>query len=1089
MKKKKGSESGLFNPRTFFAFFLCSLGVSLAVMSLAAPNTPRRGSRSAATPGTLQPIVKMSVPHVSDAIRDLPSALPTGRRLEHELPPVKPTREIPPSFVDQVVQTAMRGTHGREDAARALAMPGTNITFEGMNQAEGCGGCIPPDTTGAVGRTQYVQMVNSAFSVYKKDGTRLTGPTPINQLFKTLPEGNVCRETNNGDPVVVYDQLADRWLLSQFAFNFDDAGAPTGPWYECIAISQTPDAAGPYYLYDFHLSDTKFHDYPHIGLWPDAYYMATHEFQSPNFNYVGAAAVAFERDKMLAGQPAQMVLFDLGTLPAPFNTAYGGHLPANLDGYTLPPAGAPNYFVQTDTATELPPSAALRIWKFHVDWANPANSTFGVNSQPNSVVPIANFARPPCSLAGQRVYVAGCVPQLGDPSQLDPIGDRLMYRLAYRNFGGHESLVLNHTVVANATPPEQMGPRWYEVRDPGGTPTIFQQSTFGPTGVTDVLSRFMGSIAMDNGGNIAIGYSTSSSASFPSIAYAGRLAGDPVNTLAQGEAVMTAGLGPQHGEAFAPQTGRWGDYTTMTVDPADDCTFWFTNEYYGDPAGPTANWQTRVGSFKFPQCVAVVPPPGTPVMNPFSSDVVSESCSPPFNGVIDPGETVSVSLCITNTGSANAANVVGTLAATGGVTNPGPPQSYGGVVAQGAAVCKTFTFTAANQACGSQITASLQLQAGPVNIGTVNYNFTLGAPIAPLNEDFDGVIAPAVPAGWIATNAPGSASVTMWQTSTSNPSSPPNSAFVDDPDTRSDKTLDSPAFMITSAAAKLTFDHDYNLEDGFDGGVLEIKIGSGAFQDWEAAGGTFTANGYSGMISTAPQNLSPIVGRKAWTGGSGGYVTTVASFPAAAVGQTVQLRFRMGSDSIFGGRGWYVDDVVVSEGFTCCNAAPITVSSRKIHGNEGPFDVNLPLTGTPGIECRRDGEPGDHDIVFTFGAPVTFASATCDGSPATTSTTGNEVTVHCTGIANAQTIPISLLDVNDGTGTGDVSVLMSVLAGDSSSDGSVNSADISQVKSQSGQALTDSPPTPNFREDLNIDGFINSGDISLVKSKSGTALP
>ncbi len=476
-------------------------------------------------------------------------------------------------------------------------MPATNVSFEGMNQAEGCGGCLPPDTTGAVGPTQYVQMVNSAFSVYAKDGTRLSGPTNINQLFQGFPSGNVCRETNNGDPVVVYDQLADRWLLSQFAFPLDSSNAPIAPFDECIAISQGPDATGPYYIYDFHLSDAKFHDYPHIALWPDGYYMATHEFAASDLSYVGAGATVFERDKMLAGQPARMVMFDVGA----GNTAFGGHLPSNLDGFTLPPAGSPNYFAEVDSATDIPPTAAMRIWKFHVDWSNTSNSTFGLATQPNSTVPVADFARPPCSVAGNRVYVTGCVPQLGDPSQLDPIGDRLMFRLAYRNFGDHESLVLNHTVIANATT-GQTGPRWYEVRDPGGTPAIFQQSTFGPTGATDLLYRFMGSIAMDRAGDMAIGYSTSSSNSFPAIAYAGRLASDTVNTLAQGEAQLIAGGGPQHGEAFAPQTGRWGDYSTITVDPVDDCTFFYTNEYYGDPAGPTANWQTRIGSFKFSQC-------------------------------------------------------------------------------------------------------------------------------------------------------------------------------------------------------------------------------------------------------------------------------------------------------------------------------------------------------------------------------------------------------------------------------------------------------------------------------------------------------
>src|SRR5207248_2165729 len=270
---------------------------------------------------------------------------------------------------------------------------------------------------------------------------------------------------------------------------------------------------------------------------------------------------------MLKGQPAQLIYFNLETV----DLSFGGQLPSNLDGFTLPPAGAPNYFVQVDSSADhssnspnAPLGPNLRIWKFHVDWNTPANSSFGIAGQPNSIVPVTDFARPSCTGAG------GCVPQLGSAGQLSDLGDRLMYRLAYRNFGDHESLVLNHTVVANAVNGQatQFGPRWYEVRDPGGSTAIFQQSTFGPTGVTDLLYGWAGSVAMVRSGGMAIGYSTSSSASFPSIAYAGRLAGDAPNTLAQSETQMFAGTGPQHNELFIPFAptgfGRWGDYTDMT---------------------------------------------------------------------------------------------------------------------------------------------------------------------------------------------------------------------------------------------------------------------------------------------------------------------------------------------------------------------------------------------------------------------------------------------------------------------------------------------------------------------------------------------
>jgi hypothetical protein len=570
IKKNPASKSGIFNPRVFLAFFLCSVGVLLGILGFA----PLGGTIVAAQgPATFKPVISYSVLNgISPAVRDLPLGLPIEQRtIERDLRRVKPTHPVIPGLVDPAVQTA----------PGALAMPTPTANFEGQSTNDSGCGCIPPDTNGAVGPTQYVQMVNSVFSVYSKTGTRLTGPKQINSLFSGLT-GTACANNNDGDPVVVYDRIADRWLLSQLAVPGGSAG-----YHECIAISQGPDATGPYYVYDFLLSLSDFEDYPHFGLWPDAYYMSTHQFNPAGTAYLGAGVFAFERAKMLLGQPAQMVYFNLGSV----NLAFGGHLPAHLDGPNLPPPGSPNYFAEVDNSTDIPPNAALRIWKFHVDWSNPSNSTFGNSGQPSSITAIADFARPNCNN-----YASGCVPQKGDSVQLDPIGDRLMYRLAYRNFADHESLVLNHTVVANSTT-GQMGPRWYEVRDPDGTPQIFQQSTLGPTGMTDLLYRWMSSIAMDNSGDIAIGYSTSSSTNFPSIAYAGRLAGDPLNTLGQGETQLFAGAGPQH-----VTIGRWGDYTDLTIDPSEDCTFWYTNEYYA----ATGLWHTRIGSFKFPQCVPPV---------------------------------------------------------------------------------------------------------------------------------------------------------------------------------------------------------------------------------------------------------------------------------------------------------------------------------------------------------------------------------------------------------------------------------------------------------------------------------------------------
>jgi Dockerin type I domain len=574
MNKSPSSKSGIFNPRVLLAVALCLAGIFLTMFSFAIPAPS--GRADAQVTGTFQPVVSYSVANgISPAMRDLPIVLPSvpTERIAEGPRPLHPPQPPPKLPVYDPVQQTSPGL---------LTMPSPNITFEGIAQSEACGGCIPPDTNGAVGPNHYVQSVNEHFAVYSKTGTLLAGPAAINSLFSSLPTGNQCRIRNNGDPVVLYDRLADRWLITQFT--------SAAPYEECVAISTGPDPAGTYYVYDFHLSNTVFHDYPKLGVWPDAYYMTTNQFPPNQELSQGYGAWAFERAKMLVGQPARQVFFDLGTV----NTMFSGALPSDAD--SPPPAGSPNYFVEVDDEVIVPPTDAMRIWKFHVDWTNPASSTFGNAGQPDTVITVPDFTPPEC------VYGYGvCVQQLESPYSLDVLGDRIMFRLAYRNFGDHEAFVVNHSVVADA----RVGIRWYEVRNLSTTPTIYQTGTFAPI---DTLHRWMGSMAMDRNGDIAVGYSTSSAASFPSIAYAGRLVGDPLGQLSQGEAQMFAGLGSENVADYIPPEGRWGDYSDLTVDPTDDCTFWYTTEYF--PAGASTNidapWQTRIGSFKFPTCVAPV---------------------------------------------------------------------------------------------------------------------------------------------------------------------------------------------------------------------------------------------------------------------------------------------------------------------------------------------------------------------------------------------------------------------------------------------------------------------------------------------------
>jgi len=454
----------------------------------------------------------------------------------------------------------------------AAAIPPTIVNFEGVNNRDGV---YPPDTDGQVGPNHYVQMVNLSTAIYDKSGNLLYGPFHPNDLWPDTPEHAPCHNTNDGDPVVLYDQLADRWLLTQFGLpNY-----PVGPYYQCIAVSKTgtpTNNPNDWYPYTFLVHQNKMNDYPKLGIWPDGYYMSANQFPDDPTDRYTAGAWVFERDKMLAGQPATFQFFDLEDLDA--TRDYFSLLPSNLMGSTLPPTGTPNYFASVNQ-NWVGTDDIFHLFAFHVDWDTPANTTFTLVK--DMVVDDYTTLCP-----GTR----SCIPQPDTTQGLDSLSSRLMMHLWYRNFGDHESLVVNHTVDAGGG---RAGVRWYEVRDPGTAAYIYQQSTFAPD---DGLHRWMGSIAMDRVGNIALGYSIASSSLYPSIRYTGRLAGDPLNQMTLGEGVIITGTGSQTGTG-----ARWGDYSAMSVDPVDDCTFWYTQEYI-ETTG-TISWQTRIASFRFPSCM------------------------------------------------------------------------------------------------------------------------------------------------------------------------------------------------------------------------------------------------------------------------------------------------------------------------------------------------------------------------------------------------------------------------------------------------------------------------------------------------------
>lgn len=422
----------------------------------------------------------------------------------------------------------------------------------------------PPDTTGDVGPDHYVQWVNLRYSIYTLSRGANNEITAFNLVPGFPKQGNVvwqgfggrCQTDNDGDPIVQYDQLADRWVLTQFAVS-------SQPYTQCVAVSTSPDPTGTYFRYAFSYS-RDFNDYPKMGVWPDAYYISYNMFRNGR-SFVGARVCAFERDRMLLGLSARQICAS--------STAGHSLEPSDLEGTLVPPPGTPNLLMSLTSTT-------VQFWRFAVNWAAGTGTLTG----PTNLGGVAAFSR---ACGG-----GACIVQPNTTQRLDSLADRLMYRLSYRNFGTHESMVINHSVTSGSG----TGIRWYELRNAAGqtmgtaTPVVHQQGTFAPS--NDF--RWMGSAAIDKTGGIAVGYNLSSNAIVPSIRYAYRGPADPLGTMGN-ETSALAGVGIQ-----TPSLARWGDYSTISVDPVDGCTMVFTSQY--QPSNGNFNWNTFIHSFKLSTC-------------------------------------------------------------------------------------------------------------------------------------------------------------------------------------------------------------------------------------------------------------------------------------------------------------------------------------------------------------------------------------------------------------------------------------------------------------------------------------------------------
>ena len=539
------------------------------------------GDADAANAGGAKPRFSKAVAmDVSRPVREI--APPKVRKTTDDVRDVRPDRG--PTVTD----TGFAGDDALDTTARAViaeAIGAPLVSFEGVSNNDNFAlygfRVNPPDPVGDVGPAHYVEMVNLAFAVYDKQGNLLTGPTRLGDLWAGFSVAD-CRDPS-GDPIVVYDQLRNRWLLSQFTTR--------GPeFFNCVAISQTGDPTGAYHRYAFS-AGPFFPDYPKYGVWTDSYLLTSRDF-GPLGEY-GISVYALEKQQMIVGDPnARAVQFFLDSAEVPINLIGDGLLPADLDGASPPPgAAAPIVGTQDDGGPYGAAFDALNVYDLLVVWSTQPTASLTLVAQ----LPVMGFDSIfKCNPTGRD-----CLPQPGlksRPRFLDTLSyrQRPTWRLAYRNFGEYETLVTNQSVEAR---PEIAGVRWYEIRRVGGAYAVYQQGTFAPP---DGVNRWMGSAAMDRNGNIALGYSVVNGEDvFPGIRYTGRLSTDPLGTMGLGEAVIINGSGVQ-----TTKNSRWGDYTSLNLDPTDDCTFWYVNEYYtaaGQASSP-AGWQTRIASFRLPGC-------------------------------------------------------------------------------------------------------------------------------------------------------------------------------------------------------------------------------------------------------------------------------------------------------------------------------------------------------------------------------------------------------------------------------------------------------------------------------------------------------
>jgi len=1078
MKKKSSSKSAFFNPRFLIGFIFCLAGVFLALLGFglypggsALAQGPKQNQTGSGGPEVVRLIGPVSQ---NVDLRALPYIAPKQEfeeRILTRYPHGTGQTGAPTGSGLASVQAVLR-----KISRPAPTMPAPLLTFEGGAAAQFCG-CAPPDSDGDVGPNHYIETINVAFKIFDKNGNGLVGPTTYNSFFAPLT-GTPCGSSqNDGDPYVLYDPVANRWLISDFAFP----SFPGSSFWQCIAVSQTSDpVSGGWFLYALQVdpaNPTYLGDYPKFGLWnnpqPGGAYFLTMNLFNPNFQ--GVRAYALDRASMLSGGPANAIGF---TIPIGGLGDSYSLVAATFRTGTAPPAGEDEFLLAVDS----PASGGVTLtqvkgWRFHVDFAIPANSTLGIgtNHTPNALISVNPFVEAWTSTAGFTI-----VPQQGTTQHIDTLGDKIMTPVVYQNRGGTESLWADQTTILNF-PNGPSTVRWYQFNVTGGNfpATAVQQEDW--SNGNDGLWRFMPSIAVDANGNTAIGYSTSSGTAFPGIRYAGRLAGDPPNDLSQGEAIMFNGTGSE-----SDTNGRWGDYSMTTIDPADNVSFWHVNEY--EATIGSFNWHTRIGKFAFAPlgCApgwsagGALPSVGVRSVGVFfpangkfygmggrASDAAGSEFTHPFE--YDP---------VANTWTTKGATYPDTHTnnmACGVLTDAGTPYIY----------CVG----------GSQVTV----------VGTLDRVFRYN----PVTDVISAVAAPwpgglgmVLPGGFTVFNNKlyilggfdtitngGQGTNQIWEFT-------PPTTWV-----QKARVLPVPlGYIPTTTIGSLIY-----TGGGSDitAGVLTDTTNSFVYNPVADTIGTITpipratgetrALNFNGKMlvmgggRTAPNPSNEVdaydPGTNTWTVNS--------PVPAFITARRNFATDTDGTQHIWLAGGYAPNTPTDSTEVFCQGGAPMASDafSRKVHGGAGTFDIPLPLSGNVGVECRTGGATNAYQMIIDFATSVTVESASVtSGTGMVSSFSGSgtsQITVNLTGVTDVQRITMTLHNVNNGTTTGDVPISMGVLIGDVNGNASVNSSDVALTKSKVGQAVD----STNFREDVNVNGTISSSDVALVKSDVGHALP